>query len=74
MDLKQLEYFIIVSDCGSINKAAEVLFTTQPNISKTILSLERELKVELFHRSNKGVKLTEKGCEIYDITKSYDSI
>ena len=55
MDLKQFEYFVIVADCGSINKAAEVLFTTQPNVSKVIASLERELKRELFNRSNKGV-------------------
>lgn len=69
MDLKQFEYFVIVADCGSINKAAEVLFTTQPNVSKVIASLERELKRELFNRSNKGVKLTQKGFEVYDYAK-----
>lgn len=70
MDLKQLEYFITVAEYGSINKAKEVLFTSQPNISKSIISIEQELKVKLFIRSNKGVKLTASGKEIYSYAKN----
>lgn len=70
MELRQLEYFVTVADFGSINKAAEALFTSQPNVSKVINSFERELNVELFTRNNKGVRLTLKGQEIYDYAKT----
>lgn len=70
MEIKQLEYFITVAEYGSINRASEALFTSQPNISKSINSLEQELKLKLFIRSNKGVKLTSSGKEIYDYAKN----
>ncbi|WP_294354224.1 LysR family transcriptional regulator [uncultured Clostridium sp.] len=66
MDIKQLKYFIIVADCGSINKAAEELFTSQPNVSKVISSLEKEVGIDIFYRNSKGVRMTEKGEELYD--------
>lgn len=69
MNLKQLEYFTIVAEQKSINKAAELLYTTQPNVSKVISSLEKELKSRLFDRSNKGVRLTNYGKEVYDYAK-----
>lgn len=69
MELKQLRYFITVADCGSINKAAEELFTSQSNVSKVINTFERKVKVELFTRNSKGVRLTPKGYEIYDYAK-----
>ena len=48
MELKQLEYFMVTCEKGSFNKAAECLYTTQPNVSKVISSLEKEL-VEKYH-------------------------
>lgn len=69
MELRQLEYFICVADYGSINRAAEALFTAQPNVSKVINALEKELKVQLFERTNRGVKLTPYGDQIYDYAK-----
>ena len=66
MDLRQLQYFITVADKKSINKSAQILYTTQPNVSKVISSLEKELDIKLFDRSNRGVKLTNKGKEVYD--------
>lgn len=41
MELRQLEYFIITCEKGSFNQAAECLYTTQPNVSKVISSLEK---------------------------------
>ena len=61
MQLKQLRYFITVADCGSINKAAEKLFTSQSNVSKVIKAFEKKANVELFNRNSKGVRLTDKG-------------
>lgn len=69
MQLKQLRYFITVADCGSINKAAEKLFTSQSNVSKVIKAFEKKANVELFNRNSKGVRLTDKGYEIYDYVK-----
>ena len=48
MELRQLEYFMITCEKGSFNQAAECLYTTQPNVSKVISSLEKEL-VEKYH-------------------------
>lgn len=65
MDLKQLEYFLACARCGSLTKAAEELYTTQPHVSLVIKSLERELGVSLFDRRTRGVELTEDGNRIY---------
>ena len=43
MELRQLEYFMITCEKGSFNQAAECLYTTQPNVSKVISSLEKEM-------------------------------
>ena len=61
MEIKQLEYFVVASEKGSFNKAAECLYTSQPNVSKVILSLEKELGRELFVRNSKGIQLTSFG-------------
>ena len=36
MQIQQLTYFVAIAEQGSINKAAEKLFVTQPNLSKAI--------------------------------------
>lgn len=61
MELKQLEYFIAASECGSFNKASECLYTSQPNVSKVVSGLEKELGRELFIRTRKGIRLTTFG-------------
>lgn len=61
MEIKQLEYFIITCEKGSFNRAAECLYTTQPNVSKVIKNLETELGRELFHRSSRGITITPYG-------------
>ena len=66
MQLHQLVYFIKVAEKGSINKAAEELFLSQPNLSQSIKSLEQEIGVPLFIRNNKGTTLTEDGKKLYE--------
>ncbi len=66
MELKQLEFFIAASECGSLSKAAEKLYTSQPNMSKVIRSLENELAGQLFERTSRGIKLTPYGKSIYE--------
>jgi DNA-binding transcriptional LysR family regulator len=70
MQLQQLIYFVEVSDKGSINKAAESLIVTQPNLSKAIANLESELNIKIFNRNNKGVSLTEEGKKLYKYSKT----
>lgn len=70
MQLQQLIYFTAVAEQGSINKAAEKLFTTQPNLSKAIANLEHELEVNLFSRTNKGVLLTDDGKKLYQYART----
>jgi len=65
MELKQLEFFMAASDCGSLSKAAARLYTTQPNVSKVIRALEKELGNSLFERTSRGLRLTPYGKSIY---------
>lgn len=65
MEIKQLEYFVATADYGSLNKAAEQLYTSQPNVSKVIANLEKELGVMLFERNSRGIKMTEQGKMLY---------
>jgi DNA-binding transcriptional LysR family regulator len=55
---------VAVAECGSISKAAERLYTTQPNISKIIRSLENELGCNLFKRTNHGLILNPQGQKL----------
>jgi DNA-binding transcriptional LysR family regulator len=50
---------------GSITKAAQELFITQPSASYAIKQLEEQLSVRLFTRKAKGVILTEEGAALY---------
>ncbi len=65
MDLHQIEYFVKCAETESFSKAAELLFTTQPNVSRVIKALEEDLGKSLFARDNKGIHLTEEGRRIY---------
>lgn len=69
MELKQLEFFLVSAEIGSFKKAAKALFTTQPNVSKIVRSLELELGKDLFVRHSQGVTLTETGECVYENAK-----
>lgn len=63
MTLQQLHYIITISETGSLNKAAELLYVSQPTLTSAVKELEKELGLTLFHRSGKGVTLTNDGTE-----------
>ena len=63
ISLKHLECFIKVAQLGSINKAAQALFISQPHLGKMIHDLEKEFGYLLLNRSNQGVTLTPEGEE-----------
>lgn len=65
LELKQIQYFIACVEQGSFSNAAVRLFTTQSNVSKVIKSFEDELKIKLFERQIRGIRLTAEGQEIY---------
>lgn len=65
MNLRQLEAFVEVAECGSFSKAAKGLYLTQPTISAHISSLEKELDARLFVRNTKEVSLSEDGQTLY---------
>ncbi len=69
MQLQQLEYFVKVAELGSLNKAAEVFYVTQPALSKAIQNLEQEIGAEVLRRTNKGVSMTEDGKKLYEYAK-----
>jgi len=64
-NLKQLRAFCQVVRSGSITKAAERLFLSQPSITLQIQALERELEVTLFERRGPNLKLTPSGESLY---------
>jgi LysR family nitrogen assimilation transcriptional regulator len=66
MDSQVLEYFLRVAELGSINKAAADLHLSQPALSRHVASLEHEMGVMLFVRTQGGVKLTEAGKLLAD--------
>lgn len=65
----QLETFIVVADLGSFNKAAEALYITPPAVTKQINLLEKDLEVQLFVRTHRGLILTEAGKSLYKDAK-----
>jgi len=61
MEIRQLEYFLMVSQAGSFTRAAERLFVSQPAVTNAVRSLEEELGIQLFDRGQKAVALTPEG-------------
>lgn len=63
MTLQQLKYAVKVAEKLSINEAAKELYISQPSLSNAIISLEKELQLTIFLRTNRGVTVTNKGRE-----------
>ena len=63
MTIVQLHYLITIASCGSLSRAAETLYVSQPTISTAIKELESELSLTIFHRHSKGVTLTPEGAD-----------
>ncbi|MFE3942276.1 LysR family transcriptional regulator [Streptomyces sp. NPDC059118] len=61
VDTRLLRYFVAVAEEGSLTRAAERLFVSQPALTKQIKQLETQLGVRLFTRSRAGMALTEPG-------------
>jgi DNA-binding transcriptional LysR family regulator len=64
MDLHDLNVFATAARLGSVTKAAKSLATVQSNVTARIRLLERELAVQLFDRTHRGITLTPKGLQL----------
>lgn len=61
MTLQQLKYVTTVAETETITEAAKRLFISQPSLTKAIHELEKEMTVQIFNRTNKGISLTKEG-------------
>lgn len=61
MEFRQLRYFSAIAKHGTFSKAAEQVFVAQSALSHQLAQLEAELGTRLFHRSRRGVELTDTG-------------
>jgi len=66
MKLQDLHVLMTVVQAGSMGKAAQILNTTQPNVSRSIGELEQALGVRLLDRHRQGIEPTEYGRALLD--------
>lgn len=69
MNITHLKYAVEIAKTGSLNKAAENLYTGQPNLSRAIKELEASLGIIIFDRSAKGMFPTAEGEEFLQYAK-----
>lgn len=63
MTLQQLKYVITIANEGSLSKASQKEFISQPSMSAMLKDLEAEIGIQLFNRSNRGLTITTQGDE-----------
>jgi len=63
--MRQIEVFLCAAKHQNLSRAAEELYISQPALSKTISRIEKDYGGPLFSRTNRGVRLTEEGKELY---------
>lgn len=61
VELRQLKYFKALAETGSVSRASVALSVAQPAVSRQIRLLEEQLGIRLFHRTGRGMELTEAG-------------
>ncbi|MFI3227401.1 MAG: LysR family transcriptional regulator [Clostridia bacterium] len=69
MTLQQLKYVIEIAKNGSISRASEQLFLSQPSLSASLKDLEKEIGFQIFTRNNKGLAITSDGKEFLTYAK-----
>ncbi len=74
-NLNQYRIFYTVAKSGSISRASQMLYISQPAVSKAIFKLEEELGTKLFNRSSRGVSLTFEGKILFEhIQTAFEAI
>ncbi|HEY5614135.1 MAG TPA: LysR family transcriptional regulator, partial [Lysobacter sp.] len=67
--LKPLRAFCQTARLGSVSRAAEALFLSQPAVSLQLQALERDMGVRLLERSGRRLTLTREGTELYELAR-----
>jgi len=73
MTLQQIRYVISIAETGSLGRAAEALYVSQPSLSSAVKELEKELGFPLFHRTSKGVVLTAEGLRFLPYARQVEA-
>ena len=66
MDIEDIRRFKLVAEVQNITKASEMLSITQPGLSRTIKSIEKELGYDVFHRNPQKLSLNKEGTVFYE--------
>ncbi|GLC30288.1 LysR family transcriptional regulator [Clostridium omnivorum] len=66
ISVDQMKYFIEIVEQGSLNKAAQHLYISQPALTKQLGILEKSMKCKLLIRTPNGIKLTASGRYLYE--------
>ena len=78
MTIQQLNYAITIAEMGSINRASEVLYVSQPSLTSAMQELEKEIGITIFNRTGRGVTLTNDGTEFIryasDVVSQYERL
>lgn len=78
MDIKQLNYFVQIAQCGSYSLASQKLYISQPALSKVIKNMEDEMGFTLFYTYQRRQKLTDAGQIFYEkavkLIESYNDL
>ncbi len=64
VNLDLYRVFYTVAKCGSLTRAAEELYISQPAVSQSIKQLENQLGVVLFNRTHRGMELSAQGGKL----------
>ena len=63
MTLQQLKYIVTIAEKGTISEAAKALFISRSSLTNALKELENELQITIFHRTNKGIIISNEGDE-----------
>ena len=66
---QELRVFVAVADCGGLAKAAALIHSSPPSVTRTIAALEERLGARLFERTTRSLRLTEPGAKFLDDTR-----
>src|SRR5699024_1722922 len=69
MNLNHFKYIIEIAKLGSISKAADSLYLSQPYLSRIIKDMEKEMNIQIFIRSVEGMELTMEGVQFLNKAK-----
>lgn len=58
-----MKYIVTIAEKGTISEATKALFISQPSLTNALKELENELQITIFHRTNKGIIISNEGDE-----------